>query len=318
MDTMLLGSSRCMQAVRAQLEALAALPWHVRIEGPTGTGKGVAARELHRRSLRHVGPFIECSVNALPDGIEVAELVGHVRGSYTGAVSDAAGFVEAAHGGTLFIDEVGTASARTQLALLQLVDEGRVQRLGERRVRKVDVRIVFATNANLESLVASGQFRPDLLQRMGVLVLRMPPLVEHRDDIPEYVARALAERARELGRKAPPLPREAMDRLRAYDWPGNVRQLEEVMKYWVAFGELPDVIRRPGRGLSEWLDELPMALRRNDGSVAAVARELGVSRKAVYRGIKRLRDSSVETQCDLLGSVSSNPKPAQGASTGSC
>lgn len=276
-----------MCGVRSRLAMLAALPWHVRVEGPSGSGKGLAARMLHRLSVRHAGPFVTCQVNAMADGLEVAELVGHARGAYTGAVSDSPGLFEAAHGGTLFIDEVATASSKIQLALLQLIDEGVVQRAGERRVRKVDVRVVFATNTDLWGAVKLGQFREDLFYRMGSLVVRMPALREHREDIPELATSILMVKAREAGRECPRLTREAMDRLIAYDWPGNVRQLEHALEHYVAFGKLPDVVRRPGRHRGEWEGELDEVMERHQGDISAAARELRVSRKAVYKSLKR-------------------------------
>ncbi len=276
-----------MDGVRSRLAMLAALPWHVRIEGPSGSGKGLAARMLHRLSVHPTGPFVVCQVNAMADGLEVAELLGHARGAFTGAVTDSPGLFEAAHGGTLFIDEVATASAKTQLALLQLIDEGIVQRQGERRVRKVDVRVLFATNADLEAEVKSGRFREDLFHRMGWLVVRTPALMEHREDIPEIAASILVAKAREARRECPRLTREAMDRLIAYDWPGNVRQLEHALEHYVAFGRLPDVVRRPGRDPREWEAELDEVMERHQGDVAAAARELRVSRKALYKGLRR-------------------------------
>jgi DNA-binding NtrC family response regulator len=276
-----------MADVRSRIATLAALPWHVRVEGPSGSGKGLAAQMLHRLSTRHTGPFVACHVNAMADGLEVTELLGHARGVFTGAVTDRAGVFEAAHSGTLFIDEVATASSKTQLGLLQLIDEGVVQRVGERRVRNVDVRVVFATNTDLEEAVRSGQFREDLFHRMGVLVVWMPALREHRADIPELATSILLAKAGEAGRDCPKLTREALDRLIAYDWPGNVRQLEHTLEYYVAFGRLPDVVRRPGREPGEWERELDDVVERHQGNIAAAARELRVSRKAVYKGLRR-------------------------------
>lgn len=146
----LLGSSRQMRAVRAQLARLAALPWPVRLEGPTGTGKGVAARLLHHWSTRGAGPFVRCNLNMLADHLELDTFVGHAKGAFTGAVTDRPGKFELAHGGTLCLDEVASAAPRVQQALLQLVEEGTVQRLGEHRMRTIDIRIVFATHADLE------------------------------------------------------------------------------------------------------------------------------------------------------------------------
>jgi DNA-binding NtrC family response regulator len=275
-----------MEDVRARLTALAALPWHVRIEGPSGSGKGLAAAMLHRLSLRH-GPFIECDVNEMAEGLAIEDLRGHARGAYTGAVTDRAGVFEAAHGGTLFIDEIATASLSTQSGLLKLVERGPVKRLGECRGRQVDVRIIFATNADLEELVKLGRFRADLLYRMGWLIVRMPALCEHREDIPEIAEIILNRLARESGRDYPKLTRAAWDRLIAADWPGNVRQLEGALKDYIAFGTLSDLVRRPGRNPSEWEGELDDVLQRHEGKVAAAARELRVSRKALYKQLKR-------------------------------
>jgi two-component system response regulator PilR (NtrC family) len=289
MNAELLGSSAVMDGVRSRIAMLSALPWHVRIEGPSGSGKGVAARLLHRLSPRHAGPFIECDVNAMAEGLEVADLRGHTRGAFTGAMTDRAGLLEAAHGGTLFIDEIATASMRTQLALLQLVEQRTVQRIGECRTRQVDVRIVFATNANLSELVTAGRFRDDLLYRMGWLVVQMPALSEHREDIPELAAMILNRLAREAERDCPRLTRSVLDRLIAFDWPGNVRQLEGALQEYVAFGKLPDLVCRPGRDPQEWQAELDAVLERNDGSVSGAARELRTSRKAVYKALRRRR-----------------------------
>jgi DNA-binding NtrC family response regulator len=284
-ESTLLGASGVMRDVRAQLASLAALPWHVRIEGPTGSGKGLAARVLHQMSARAGGPFVCCHINALADGLEVAELVGHARGAFTGAVGDRPGVFEAAHGGTLFVDEVATASPRTQLALLQLVDEGAVQRLGERRLRRVDVRAVFATNADLSQAVRAGTFREDLYHRLGVLVVRMPALRDHRDDIPELAYTILAQKARDVHVENPVLERRDLERLMAFDWPGNVRQLEHVLEHFLALGRIPDVVRRVGRVPSDWQTRLDEAVRRHQGNKAAAARELGISRKTLYRGL---------------------------------
>jgi len=231
---------------------------------------------------------VECHVNALAEGLEAAELAGYARGSFTGASADRAGLFESAHGGTLFLDEVGTASPRTQLLLLQLV-EANVRRIGESRVRKIDVRMVFATNSNLEEMVKAGVFRADLYYRMGTLIVNTPALEEHREDIPELAATILANLAHEVGRECPRLTRGALDRLTAYEWPGNVRQLEQVLKYYMAFGKLPDVVRRPGRKPSEWRDQLDEVLARHGGGITGAARELRISRKAFYRELKRRR-----------------------------
>jgi DNA-binding NtrC family response regulator len=285
-DKLLLGNSKLMERVRGQIAMLARLPWHVRIEGPSGSGKNLAARMLHVLSARARGPFVICSLAMVPDGIELTELVGHRRGAYTGAVEDRAGAFERAHSGTLFLNEIGTASSRTQQALLQLVDEGAFQRLGEERVRSVDVRIVFATNEDLETRIADGSFREDLYHRLGMLVLRMPALSEHVEDIPELTSHLLSEKSRQAGISVSPLTAADMQRLMAYAWPGNVRQLDRAMEHYIAFGSLPDTIdRRPRR--SDWREQIDEVLGRCAGNKTAAARALGVSRKLLYEELKR-------------------------------
>jgi len=285
-EKFLLGQSPVMRQVRERIEMLARLPWHVRIEGPSGSGKNLAARLLHVLSARARGPFIVCSLAMLPDGIELAELVGHRRGAYTGAIEDRAGAFERAHGGTLFLNEIGTASARSQQALLQLVDEGAFQRLGEERVRSVDVRIAFATNEDLETRVARGSFREDLYHRLGMLVLRMPALAEHAGDIPELTDYLLSEKSRQAGVSVAPLTAADMQRLMAYAWPGNVRQLDRAIEHYVAFGSLPDTIDRGARP-SDWREQVDEVLRRCAGNKTAAARALGVSRKLLYEELRR-------------------------------
>lgn len=193
----LIGSTRRMREVREQLRSLAPVPWPVRIEGPSGSGKSVAARLLHEWSPLASGPFVSCNVGMIASGLEIGELVGHARGAITGAVSDRVGVFEAAHGGTLFLDEIGTASPTVQRALLQLIEEGSVRRLGEHRERQVRVRLVFATNADLEAAVLAGDFRVDLLHRLGLLIVKMPSLARHREDIPALANEILAEKALE-------------------------------------------------------------------------------------------------------------------------
>jgi len=287
-ESVLFGVSVVMQRVRDQIATLAALDWHVRIEGPSGSGKSVAARVLHGLSSRAQAPFVVCSVAMLPDNAELAELVGHRRGAFTGAVEDRAGKVEDAHTGTLFLEELGTASPRTQEILLQLVDERTFSRMGENRVRSVDVRFVSATNERLETLVGQGRFRADLYYRLGLLLIQMPALTEHREDIPDLVDRLLAQQCRQAGVALPPLSHEALERLVAFSWPGNVRQLSSALQYFVAFGRLPDSIAR-SRGEADWRDQMTDVLGRCGGNKAATARVLGVSRTTLHRELTRRR-----------------------------
>lgn len=267
----LLGASARMQAVRERLRVLAALPWTVLIRGETGTGKGLAARFLHEASPRRGLPLFTQTVTHLPAGLELARLVGWVRGAFTGASTECPGVFEAAHGSTLFLDEIGCAAPDVQKALLQLVEDGAVRRLGELRPRTVDVRLVFATNSDLEAAVAEGVFRGDLYQRVVDQEIEMPALREHPEDIPEIATALLAHRATEAGRRAPQLTEDDLTRLQAYDWPGNVRRLDRAVKHLIAFGELPDwVAERP----RDRRTQIEACLRSHNGNKAAAARQL--------------------------------------------
>lgn len=284
--TVLLGKSRVMRCVHDQLVALAPLPWHVRIEGPTGTGKTIAARLLHLLSQRARAAFVLCSLAAIPDSTAIGELVGYRRGAFTGAYENHEGKFEAAHGGTLFLDEIGTASAEVQRALLQFVDTGIVQRLGEVRERPVDARLIFATNEDLSALVSDGRFRADLYYRMGQLVLRMPALAEHTEDIPDLIEHLLSLKAEQAKVPAPQLAPTDLERLMGYNWPGNVRELAAVAEQIVVFGCLPDFFsHRPIP--RTWRDQIPEALQRCGGNRAAAARILGVSRQSLHRALQQ-------------------------------
>jgi DNA-binding NtrC family response regulator len=285
-ESVLLGDSPVMRRVRDQIATLAPLDWHVRIEGPTGSGKSVAARLLHDLSSHARGPFVLCSLAMLPDHAELSELVGHRRGAFTGAVEDRVGKVEDAHMGTLFLEELGTASPRAQEILLQLVDTGTFSRMGESRVRTVKVRFVSATNESLVDLVTQGRFRADLYHRLGLLVVQMPALAEHREDIPELAEHVLVAQCVRAGRPAPRLPGEVVERLLAFPWPGNVRQLASALQYFVAFGQLPDMIQRASCP-PDWRDRVDEVLRKHRGKKAPTAAELGVSRETLYEELRR-------------------------------
>ena len=285
-STMLLGNSRVMRRVRDQIALLADLPWHVRIEGPSGTGKSVAARLLHKLSQRAQAAFILCSLASVPDSTAIGELVGYRRGAFTGAYNNQAGKFEAAHGGTLFLDEVGTAGPEVQRALLQFVDTGIVQRMGEVRERPVDARLVFATNESLPALVTEGKFRADLYYRMGQLVVQMPALSDHVEDIPELLESLLVAKALQARVPVPRLSPTDLERLQGYNWPGNVRELAAVAEQVVVFGEIPESFSH--RPISRsWRDQIPDVLRQCGGNRAAAARFLGVSRQSLHRALQK-------------------------------
>ncbi len=282
-----------MREVRDLIATFAPLPWHVRIEGPTGTGKRIAASMLHRQSPRAHRPFIPCYVNLMPDELALDELVGHVRGAFTTAVADRVGAAESAHTGTLCFDELGTATPLVQRALLQLIDERVVKRNGESRERKVDVRIVFLTNVDLEAAVRAGTFRADLYYRLGALIVRMPALAAHCEDIPLIATTILSRKTVEVGQNYRPLRAVDVDALVAYGWPGNVRELEMAMEHFVALGRLPAGIAGPSGG--DWVARVAHAVARHGGNKAAAARELGVRRQAVYDALASMKKVSART-----------------------
>ena len=287
-NTELVGTSRGMSWVRSQLRQLAQVPWPVRIEGETGTGKGLAAHLLHQWSPRAAGPFVKCDINVLDDGLASAELMGHKRGAFTGAVQDRIGVFEAAHGGTLFLDELAAATSRVQLALLQLIEEHRVRRVGETRSREVSVRLIFATNSDLDAAIANGSFRRDLFYRLGSLVIRMPRLAEHAGDIIDLVAHFLSMKTQEIDRNVRRLTPVEMDALVKYEWPGNVRELERGIEHFVTFQELPESVVAGAREADRnWRDHIEEALEESDGVKTRAAKRLGVSRKTLYEELRR-------------------------------
>jgi DNA-binding NtrC family response regulator len=275
-----------MRRVHDQLTAFAPLPWHVRIEGPTGTGKSVAARLLHKLSHRGEAAFVLCSLASLAESTAIGELLGYRRGAFTGAYENHTGKFEAAHGGTLFLDEIGIAGPEVQRALLQFVDTGVVQRLGEVRERAVDARLIFATNEDLGQRVTRGSFRADLFYRMGQLVVHMPTLADRLEDIPVLMAHLLARKAAEARCEIPRLAPADLERLAGYHWPGNVRELAAVAEHIVVFGALPDTLaHRPTAG--HWRHRVSETLRQYGGNRAAAARALGVSRQSLLRALEK-------------------------------
>lgn len=224
----LIGDGALMADVRAQLERAARSPFPVLVLGESGSGKELAARTVHDAGPRRGRRFVAVNCAALPDDLVEAEFFGHARGAYTGAVGERAGVFEEADGGTLFLDEVGDLSLRAQAKLLRVLQEGEVRRLGENGPRRVDVRVIAATNVSLEEAVAAGRFRADLYYRLAVVCVRLPSLRERRDDIPALVAHLWAECARRVGTQARLHPALVAE-LAADDWPGNVRELQNVL-----------------------------------------------------------------------------------------
>ncbi|MEJ8797655.1 sigma-54 dependent transcriptional regulator [Trinickia caryophylli] len=225
----LLGSSTAMKAVRRQIEKIATVDVPVMVLGETGTGKELAVRAVHYLSERRQAPFVPVNCGALPETLVESELFGHERGAFTDAKLESRGLIGEAEGGTLFLDEVDALGLRAQAALLRFLQDGTYRRVGGAKTRCANVRIVVATNANLAELVEARQFRRDLLYRLDVVTLRIPPLRERGDDVVE-LALAFVERLRvRYARAEMRLPQESIAHLRSHRWPGNVRELENAV-----------------------------------------------------------------------------------------
>ena len=233
----LVGSSAVMRDLFHLLEIVAGTSSTVLIIGETGTGKELAAKAIHHNSARRAHRFIAINCSAIPETLLEAELFGHVRGAFTGAVANRQGRFEQAHKGTLFLDEVGTMSPALQAKLLRVLQEREFERVGDSHPVKVDVRVIAATHSDLEKMVAEGSFREDLFYRLNVIPVKLPPLRERRDDIPLLVQHFLQKLSAELGRGPATMSQEALRRLMAYHWPGNVRQLENVVERSLAFSQ---------------------------------------------------------------------------------
>lgn len=218
------GSSHVMQNLFKKLLKVANLDEPVLVSGPTGTGKELAAKLIHQKGARNNGPFIPVNCGAIPDNLIESELFGHCKGSFTGAINDKTGLCQAAHNGILFLDEIGELPLHAQVKLLRFLDSKTVERIGDVKPHPVNVRVISATNVNLQEAVANGTFRADLYYRLAVLEIKTPPLIDHLEDIPE-----LARHFLHTLNPSMLINDEALELLRRMDWPGNVRQLKNVI-----------------------------------------------------------------------------------------
>jgi len=302
----LIGQSPSMEMVRQAVLKAASSPFPVLIEGESGAGKELVARAVHSASIRRTRRFCALNCAAIADDLVETELFGHTRGAFTGAVAERVGLFEESQGGTLFLDEVAELSARVQAKLLRTLQEGEVRRLGESVTRKVDTRIVAATNRPLSGEVAAGRFRNDLRYRLDVLRIVIPPLRDRLDDLPLLVRYIWAELAKRTGSRAVLSP-SALSMLGSYDWPGNVRELQNVLASMMVAGPargvigpqgLPGHITRStamtGRAtLAEARRQFEeryvrAALARAGGRAAPAARDLGLSRQGLRKLTTRL------------------------------
>jgi DNA-binding NtrC family response regulator len=297
--------SEKMQAVLSLIERVAPTNATVLLGGESGVGKDLIARAIHEHSHRSSGPFIKINSTAIPENLLESELFGYEKGAFTGASSTKPGKFELADKGTLFLDEIGDVPSATQVKLLRVLQEREFERLGGTKTLKVDVRLVAATNRDLRAALEEGTFREDLYYRLNVVAIDIPPLRDHREDVPGLAHFFLEKFARESGTPVQGLTPEAMKRLMDFHWPGNVRELENVIQRSVTLSrgsmlDAPDIhLDRPspraaaetahvlpeGMTLDQWEEEaIREALRRADGNKSQAARTLGLSRNALrYR-----------------------------------
>ncbi len=294
--------SRVMQDVFERIRLAAAADTTVLIVGESGTGKELVARSIHGRSARHDGPFIPVHTGAIPQELIASELFGHEKGAFTGATDKSPGKFELAENGTLFLDEISTMDERTQVNLLRVLETFRYSRVGGRKERTANVRVVAASNRDLEAMVHGGQFREDLYYRLNILTIRLPPLRERGEDIPVLAAELLREFATKYGKPVANIPAETQRLLTAYTWPGNVRELRNVMEQAVLLARgatldpvlLPQMLHRdpPRAEVLKIPIGTPMGsiekevilrtLEANQGNKTATAGVLGISRRSIY------------------------------------
>jgi DNA-binding NtrC family response regulator len=299
-----------MLKVFDMIEAVADSKATVLITGQSGTGKSLIARSIHHRSDRADKPFVEVSCGALPETLLESELFGHVKGSFTGAVSNKDGKFLAADGGTLFLDEINSATPGLQMKLLRMLQERQFEPVGSNETKTVDVRVILATNKNLQQLVKEGTFREDLYYRINVVNIELPPLHQRTTDVGLLAERFLRAMSTKHGKDKIGITDEAIKYLESYNWPGNVRELENVIERAVVLGknsqitpdDLPqnvieyasqkNAVSFKRQSLREALEEpemkiLEMALRQNNWNRQATAEMLQINRTTLYKKLKR-------------------------------
>ena len=298
----LIASSREMVPVIEMMERVGPSDANVLITGEHGTGKEVVARWMHAVSNRAGNALVAVNAGGFSEGVFESELFGHVKGAFTDAKTDRVGCFELADSGTLFLDEIANISLQQQAKLLRVLETGEIQRVGSSKVRKVDVRILSATNANLAEVVAEGAFREDLLYRLNTVEIGLPPLRGRRTDIPLLAQHFLGQQSERYGKVVHGFSEEATQALVAHSWPGNVRELQHAVERSVLMAQEPLIQpadlglrgRAEGGAVMEdlTLDDaerilIEKALERNQGNVSKAAEELGLSRSALYRRLQR-------------------------------
>jgi DNA-binding NtrC family response regulator len=301
-----------MQAVLALVERVAPTNSTVLVGGESGVGKDLIARAIHQHSQRSSGPFVKINSTAIPENLLESELFGYDKGAFSGATGSKPGKFELADKGTLFLDEIGDVPGAIQVKLLRVLQDREFERLGGTKTLKVDVRLVAATNRDLRAALEEGTFREDLYYRLNVVAIDIPPLRDHPEDIPALASFFLARYAKESGKNITTITPEAMKRLMGYHWPGNIRELQNIIERGVALSAgtildtadiyLDDPAKRPsssaagspyllppGVTLEQWEDEaIREALRASNGNKSQAARALGLSRNALRYRLSKL------------------------------
>jgi DNA-binding NtrC family response regulator len=299
----MIAESRAMQPVLRLMERVGPSDAHVLITGEHGTGKDVVARWLHASSPRAGRPLVTVNAGAIAEGVFESELFGHVKGAFTDARTDRVGAFELADGGTLFLDEIGTMPPEQQAKLLRVLQTGEFQRVGSSKTRRVDVRVLSATNIDIRQAVEEGRFREDLLFRLNTVEIHLPSLRERREDIPPLAMHFLHRQAAQYRKNLQGFDPDAMQALLAYPWPGNIRELEHTVERAVLLAAGPlltpeDLTLRSSRAPSAAaIEEMSLedaerllirkALARFNGNVSHAAEALGLSRSALYRRLER-------------------------------
>jgi DNA-binding NtrC family response regulator len=298
----MIAESRAMQPVLRMMERVGPSDAHVLITGEHGTGKDVVARWLHASSGRAQRPLVTVNAGAIAEGVFESELFGHVKGAFTDARSDRVGAFELADTGTLFLDEIGTMPPEQQAKLLRVLQTGEFQRVGSSRTRRVDVRVLSATNIDIRQAVEEGRFREDLLFRLNTVEVHLPALRERREDIPPLAMHFLRRQAAQYRKELRGFDADAMQTLLSYPWPGNIRELEHTIERAVLLAPGPtigpeDLTLQTRIPTSVALEEMSLedaerllikkALARYNGNVSHAAEALGLSRSALYRRLER-------------------------------
>lgn len=310
----MIGGNPRMRQIYALIERIAPAGSTILIHGESGTGKELVARAIHQRSARASHPFVTVNCGGIPETLLESELFGHIKGAYTGAYATKKGLFDMASGGTIFLDEIGEMTPAMQVKLLRTLQEKRVRPVGASEDHPVDIRIIAATNRNLETMVAEKQFREDLYYRINVISIGMPPLRERREDIALLATHFLKQYAESMGKPTPSLSRDALDALESHPWPGNIRELENVVERAIAIANGPRIERshlpetlqgnRAPRGFRD-VDVPPSGFDLNDavegvrkvyiqkalelegGNLTRAAKRLGITFRSIRHFVKK-------------------------------